>query len=72
MGVHGAGRWVLRAQVALPLDQVRRVAATGYSARAVTVRLLQLVLQTPTAEKFGTLTALGEPYSPSATTCLIG
>ncbi|MFJ4233839.1 hypothetical protein [Cellulosimicrobium cellulans] len=62
-----AAKFAVERGIALPHDQIRRVAATGPGAGGATVRLLQLVLPTPTAEIVATLTALGEPYSNLST-----
>lgn len=65
--LRGAAKFAVERGIALPLDQVRRVAATGHGARDVTLRLLQLVPPIPPAEIVATLVELGEPYSNMST-----
>jgi hypothetical protein len=62
-----AGKFAADHGIALPLDQVRRVAATGQSASDITLRLLQLVGPIPPAETVAALVELGEPYSNMST-----
>jgi hypothetical protein len=63
-----AARYALSQQLPLPLDQVRRIAATNQTQPKLTLELLQRISPAPPPDKIvDTLAQLGEPYSNLAT-----
>lgn len=57
-----AAHFAITTNMAVPLDQVQRVAATGPDARDATMKLLQMAPPEPT-DIVATLNNLGKPYS---------